>query len=200
MEPKRRVIRVTVMPIMHSLAVHRRFELLIRPHYDALYRTAWRWTRSVEDAEDLVQEVCTRAWPRLEELERLERPKSWLLRVMYRLFVDLTRRHDRTRVVPLDTVAAESLVCERPGLEDSTDSTRNSDRMARAWQRLDREKRALLAMHEVEGYTLAEIAEITGIKEGTLKSRLHRSRVLLGRLLDPDTVVTELRAGSGGAR
>lgn len=193
-------MRVTAMPIMHSLAVHRRFELLIRPHYDALYRTAWRWTRSVEDAEDLVQEVCTRAWPRLDELERLERPKSWLLRVMYRLFVDLTRRHDRTRVVPLDNVVAESLVCERPGPEDSTDSDRNSDRMARAWQRMDREKRALLAMHEVEGYTLAEIAEITGIKEGTLKSRLHRSRVLLGRLLNPDAVVTELKVGSGGAR
>lgn len=188
------------MPIMHSLAVHRRFELLIRPHYDALYGTAWRWTRSVEDAEDLVQEVCTRAWPRLEELERLERPKSWLLRVMYRLFVDLTRRHDRTRVVPLDNFAAESLVCERPGPEDSTDSAHRSERMSRAWQRMDREKRALLAMHDVEGYTLAEIAEITGIKEGTLKSRLHRSRVLLGRLLNPDAVVTELKAGSGGAR
>lgn len=188
------------MPIIASLAVHRRFELLIRPHYDALYRIAWRWTRSVEDAEDLVQEVCTRAWPRLEELERLERPKSWLIRVMYRLFVDLTRRHDRTRVVPLDELAAESLACERPGPEDRTDRARDAERMSWAWQRMDREKRALLALHDIEGYTLAEITDMTGIKEGTLKSRLHRSRALLGRLLNTGAVVTELKAGSGGAR
>lgn len=188
------------MPILQSLVAHRRFELLIRSHYDVLYRTAWRWTRSVEDAEDLVQEVCTRAWPRLEELEQLERPRSWLIRVMYRIFVDLTRRHDRARVVPLDSVIADSLACERPGPEEHTERAGQSDRLASAWQLVDRERRALLAMHDIEGYTLPEISEITGLKEGTLKSRLHRSRALLGRLLDPESAVTGLEAGSGGAK
>ena len=187
------------MPILQSLVAHRRFERLIRPHYDVLYRTAWRWTRSVEDAEDLVQEVCARAWPRLEELERLERPGSWLIRVMYRIFVDLTRRHDRARVVPLDGAVADTLACERPGPEEGTERAGQSDRLARAWQRVDREKRALLALHDIEGYTLAEISGITGLKEGTLKSRLHRSRALLGRLLDSDAAVTGLKTGSGGA-
>lgn len=178
----------------------RKFETLIRPHYDVLYRMAYRWTRSVEDAEDLVQEVCIRAYPRLTELARLDQPKSWLIRVMYRLFVDLTRRHDRTRVVPLENVAAENLICDRPGPEEGTETARNAERITRAWQRMDREKRALLALHDIEGYTLAELTEMTGLKEGTLKSRLHRSRVLLGRLLDRDAVVAELKTGSGGRK
>jgi DNA-directed RNA polymerase specialized sigma24 family protein len=41
----------------------------------------------------------------------------------------------------------------------------------------------LLALHDVEGYTLVEIHSLTGLKEGTIKSRLHRARVRLGRLL-----------------
>jgi RNA polymerase sigma-70 factor (ECF subfamily) len=52
-----------------------------------------------------------------------------------------------------------------------------------AWRKLDREQRGLLALHDVEGYTLAELRGITGLKEGTLKSRLHRARVRLGKLL-----------------
>lgn len=174
-----------------------RFEALVCPHYETLYRTAWRWTRSTEDAEDLVQETLVRAYPRVSELERLDKPRSWLIRVMYRLFVDATRRHDRRKVVPLDAVAAE-LASELPGPEESTERARNAERVALVWGRMDRENRALLALHDIEGYTLAELMEMTGLKEGTLKSRLHRSRVLLGRLLDPDCVVTRLRAGAGG--
>jgi RNA polymerase sigma-70 factor (ECF subfamily) len=51
---------------------------------------------------------------------------------------------------------------------------------------LDSEQQALLAMHDIEGHSLAELMELTGLKEGTLKSRLHRARVRLGKLLHRD--------------
>jgi RNA polymerase sigma-70 factor (ECF subfamily) len=56
----------------------------------------------------------------------------------------------------------------------------------------------LLALHDVEGHSLAEINEITGIKEGTLKSRLHRARVRLGKLLRREQAgnLTQLRTGA----
>jgi RNA polymerase sigma-70 factor (ECF subfamily) len=57
-------------------------------------------------------------------------------------------------------------------------------RLDEAWRHLDEEQRALLALHDVEGYSLLELNELTGIKEGTLKSRLHRARVRLGKLLE----------------
>lgn len=178
------------MPLLSLISARRsaagRFEALIRPHYASLYRTAYRWTRSVEDAEDLVQEVCTRAWPRLDELERLDRPVSWLMRVMYRLFVDLTRRHDRARVDPLEAGHLERLCSEQPGPEERAEQDGTAARLALAWQHIDREKQALLALHDIEGYTLAELVEMTGLKEGTLKSRLHRARVQLGRLIQQD--------------
>src|SRR5262245_21553140 len=75
-----------------------RFASLIGQHYDVLYRSAYRLTRSTVDAEDLVQEVCVRAYPRIDEIEKLEQPRGWLLRVLYRLFIDLKRRYERKHV------------------------------------------------------------------------------------------------------
>jgi RNA polymerase sigma-70 factor (ECF subfamily) len=54
------------------------------------------------------------------------------------------------------------------------------------------EQRLLLVLHDVEGYSLAEIQSLTGLKEGTIKSRLHRARVRLGRLLQRDQGVTSM--------
>src|SRR5690349_15229572 len=124
-----------------------RFAALVQPHYELLYRVAYRFTRSAHDAEDLAQEVCIRAFPRLAELERLEQPRGWLLRVLYRLFVDSTRRYERTHVTSIDDIDAESLVCDRPGPVDEAERAFERQRLTRAWRYLDEEQRALLAMH-----------------------------------------------------
>lgn len=168
-----------------------RFSVLVQPHYAVLYRVAYRFTRSVHDAEDLAQEVCVRAFPRLDELERLEQPRGWLLRVMYRLFVDSKRRYERKHVVPIDDIDAESLVADGPSPLDEAERAFERRRLNRAWQHMDQEQRALLALHDVEGYSLAELRDLTGLKDGTLKSRLHRARVRLGKLLSREVSIAE---------
>ncbi|HSD70433.1 MAG TPA: RNA polymerase sigma factor [Woeseiaceae bacterium] len=176
----------------------KRFEALVRQHYMSLYRVAYRWTQSVEDAEDLVQETCGRAWRRFEEIEQLERPSAWMMRVMYRLFVDLTRRHDRRQVDALDDSLLATLEAGSPGPDEQAEWSAKAARLVSVWPHIDRDNRALLALHDIEGYTLAELTEITGLKEGTLKSRLHRARVLLGRMLQAGT--GEVRHIGGGKR
>jgi RNA polymerase sigma-70 factor (ECF subfamily) len=160
-----------------------RFEMLVQPHYEVLYRTAYRLTRSKHDAEDLAQEVCARAYPRLAEIEALEQPRGWLLRVMYRLFIDWSRRYEHTHVTSMEIVDVLALASDEPGPLELTERAFDARNLDRAWLRLDREQRALLALHDVEGHSLAELNQITGIKEGTLKSRLHRARVRLGKLM-----------------
>ncbi len=158
-----------------------RFATLIRQHYDVLYRAGYRLTRSTVDAEDLVQEVCVRAYPRFGEIEKLEHPRGWLLRVLYRLFIDQRRRYDRRHVRPIDE--NEEFVSEEPGPAEEAERALQRWRVEDAWRYLNQEQRLLLALHDVEGYTLVEIHSLTGLKEGTIKSRLHRARVRLGRLL-----------------
>jgi RNA polymerase sigma-70 factor (ECF subfamily) len=167
-------------------AVAARFESLIEPHYDVLYRAAYRLTRSVHDAEDLVQEVCVRAFARIDELENFERPRAWLLRVLQRLFIDQTRRYDRRHVQSIETSDWNAWVSDAADPADAAEQSSTRRQLNRAWQHLDRMQQVLLALHDIEGYSLAELQQITGFKEGTLKSRLHRARVRLGKLVQRD--------------
>jgi len=164
-----------------------RFAVLVEPHYDTMYRVAYRLTRSAPDAEDLAQEVCVRAYAHLAEIEVLEQPRGWLLRVLYRLFVDSVRRYERKHVGSIDDVDEDVLAYEGPSPVEEAERALERRRLDRAWRHLDNDQRALLALHDVEGYSLAELMQLTGLKEGTLKSRLHRARVRLGRLLQRDT-------------
>ena len=101
----------------------------------------------------------------------------------------------------MEVVDVLGMASEEPGPPELAERAVDARNLDRAWRRLDREQRTLLALHDVEGRSLAEINEITGIKEGTLKSRLHRSRVRLGKLLRHEqqtSKVTRLRTGARG--
>lgn len=191
--------RLTVIPGGRSTV--ERFEALIGRHYQLLYRTAYRFTRSVHDAEDLVQEVCVRAYSRLDELEQLDQPHSWLLCVMRRIFIDQLRRFDRTHVDSMEVHDSTGFASDGPGPAEQTETALWSRKLDRAWQRLDEDQRALLALHDVEGYTLAELMDMTGLKEGTLKSRLHRARARLGKLLrHEERTPRSMTTGAGGRK
>ena len=67
------------------------FEDLLRPQVEYLYRLAWRFTGSVADAEDLIQDVLIKLFPRTQELLEIERLRPWLARVLYNQYVDSVR-------------------------------------------------------------------------------------------------------------
>jgi DNA-directed RNA polymerase specialized sigma24 family protein len=74
------------------------FERLVRPHFDRLYRLAWRLAGSKAEAEDLFQDLLLKAYGLLDQLVTIDQPGPWLARVMYNLFVDERRRFHRRRM------------------------------------------------------------------------------------------------------
>ena len=70
----------------------------MRGHVRTLYRYAYRWTRDVDEAEDLVQETLTRLYQEMPQLREIELLRPWAARVMYRIFVDSLRRTRRSPV------------------------------------------------------------------------------------------------------
>jgi len=165
------------------------FEVLIRPHLDRLYRLAYRLTLTVADAQDLVQDVLTKLYPRRDELSSINDLSPWLSRVLYNQFVQQTRRYrsQRMRVVlegdgdPMDSLAG-------PGEDPADGALRSFDitEVRSALGKLSEEHRTVLLMHDAEGYKLKEIQTITGVPVGTVKSRLHRARARLRELLTAD--------------
>jgi RNA polymerase sigma-70 factor (ECF subfamily) len=160
------------------------FAAIVQPHFAALYRAALRLTRQRQDAEDLLQEVCVRAYTCVDELAAAQSPRAWLLRAEYHLFVDLARRRARSPFVTAVDGAelAESTASTTAGPERIVDAELGQERIAVVWQGLDADQRALLALH-AEGHGLDELADILGIAKNAVSARLHRARQRLAKLL-----------------
>ena len=164
------------------------FEDLLRPQVEYLYRLAWRFTGSVPDAEDLVQDVLLKLFPRTKELLGIDKLRPWLARVLYRQYVDSVRKKSRSPIElvydadgednPLDVLPAA-----KEGPEEHAERISLRDSLLEALRQLNPEQRAVIAMHDVEGYSLEELETILETPLGTLKSRLHRARQRMRALL-----------------
>ena len=172
------------------------FERLMREHVAPLYRAAYRWTGAVDRAEDLVQQLLVRLYPRLAELRELDRLRPWALRVMYRIFVDGIRRERASPVQFGSETAAEEATGEDepwldpgPGPAELAEQELTQERLLRAWEQLGEDHRVVLSLHDIEDYSLPELSQIMDIPLGTLKSRLHRARARLRELLAAERIV-----------
>jgi RNA polymerase sigma-70 factor (ECF subfamily) len=176
-----------------SEAVEQRFASLVQPHFAALYRAAMRLTRRRADAEDLVQEVCLRAYSRLDDLRAVTSSRAWLMRALYHLFIDATRRKRRQSSISLPgDDAAGAPLSEEAGPERLAEAGRMHERLAAVWDRLDAEQKALLSLH-AEGHDLEELAAIFAVNKNALSARLHRARQRLAKLLAADEATPALR-------
>lgn len=160
----------------------------MRPHVAYLYRLAWRFAGTAADAEDLVQDVLVKLYPRTGELGAIEQLRPWLAKVLYRQFVDSARKRARSPFVELpgnedDEDGLESLQAVQDGPQELFERKQSQERIERALERLNPEQRAVVAMHDIEGYKLEELEAILETPLGTLKSRLHRARQRLRELL-----------------
>lgn len=164
---------------------HPEFRALVAPHLPALFRSAYRLTGNRPDAEDVVQEVCVRAYTHLATLRTLEQPKTWLLKIAYRVFVDGVRRRARSPVRSSAEDFDTTRSSDEPTPEERAEAELAERRLLGALAQLEREQRALLALH-VEGYDLAELSAMTDLSTDVLKARLYRARVRLGKLLAAD--------------
>ena len=165
---------------------HLAFERIVRPHFDRLYRLAFRLCADRSRAEDLFQELLIKAFGKLDELVSIEQPGSWLCRVMYNLFIDDYRRFQRQRLHIVDEAHLAGGIDELPGGSDPyAESERDEtwERLDAALSELSDEHRIVVLLHDTEGYKLEEIHELIGIPVGTVKSRLHRARARLKDIL-----------------
>ena len=164
------------------------FTVLVRPHLDRIYRLAYRFTGHREDAQDLVQDVLLKLHARIDQFAEVENAPTWLARVVYNQFVDNRRRYKVRHLRVVDAPDLSENPDRAPAVEASTEEIVEGEisvsHVESALQMLSDDHRLIIMMHDVEGYTLAEVAEITGIPVGTIKSRRFRARARLEELLN----------------
>jgi RNA polymerase sigma-70 factor (ECF subfamily) len=156
------------------------FEQLYRDHVGRVFAVCLRLCGDASLAEELAQEAFVRAWQKLGSFRGESAFSSWLytLAVNTALSERRSRRRRTSRVMTTDDLSAFDKPGRPPGPEHGFD-------LERALAQLPPGARAVLVLHDVEGYKHQEIAEMTGIAEGTSKAQLHRARRLLREALTP---------------
>ena len=160
-----------------------RFERLLRPHIDTLYRLAFRLCNSQDDAEELVQFFLTRIFEKIDQLEDIEKPAPWLCRGLYNLYVDGYRKSAREITLFNQDEFDDDTAIQVETPFQQASNAQSLDSIDSALQQLNQDQRAVVLLHDAEGYTLEELSEILQVPVGTLKSRLHRARKILKDLL-----------------
>lgn len=160
-----------------------RFEIIIRPHIPTLYRFAYRLCNSRDDAEELVQIQLTRLFPKVEQLESIEKPLPWLCRGLYNLYVDSYRSATRQATLFDLETDGDTVVSDQVTPFEHVSANELMTSIDVALKQLNDDQRLLVLLHDSEGYTLKELTDILQVPLGTLKSRLNRARTNLKKLL-----------------
>ena len=150
------------------------FEQLVDRHQHRLFTLAARLLGSADDAGDAVQEAFIRAWLGLPSFRGGARFSTWLHRICVNAVHDQRAKARRTEpspelepVDPHDAFAQQEL----------------SQELQQALNSLEEEYRTAVVLYDVLGCSYAEIAELSGVPEGTVKSRIFRGRTRLAEIL-----------------
>ncbi|SOD73025.1 RNA polymerase sigma-29 (SigE) subunit [Jatrophihabitans sp. GAS493] len=155
---------------------------VVREHADRVYRLAYRLSGNRADAEDLTQETFVRVFRSLAQYS----PgtfEGWLHRITTNLFLDMVRRRQRIRFDALPEDAGERLASNSAGPEQAYAELHLDPEIERALDALPADFRAAVVLCDLEELSYEEIAATLGIKVGTVRSRIHRGRVLLREAL-----------------
>lgn len=176
---------MAIYKLFKSAKTDDEFVILLRPCVEGMYRLAYRFCGSREDAEDLVQDILVKLYPRLNELRGIDNLPSWLATVLYRQFVDRTRHHNRSPVQLTEDGETFPVTVDNTALQPEAQVANDEaiDQVQNALLQLNEDHRVLVVLHDVEGFKLTELQEMLDIPIGTLKSRLHRAREQLKKLL-----------------
>ena len=147
---------------------------------DMVYRLALTQMKNRTDADDLFQEVFVRLVSHIQDLESWEHVKAWLIRVT----INCAKKHfDQYWNKNVDYMDEPERVAD----EDTGYGLAEDHPVRTAVQKLPPKYRLVIHLYYFEERTVAEIAELTGQKESTVKSQMHRAREMLRGLLKEDS-------------
>lgn len=150
------------------------FEALVGGRVGPMTRTAMAILGSEDEACEAVQDALITAWRELAALRDPGAFDAWLTRIL----VNRCRRGLRTiglrrvREIPIEQVTGE----REPVTADHSAAAGEREALERAFDRLSVDERTLLVLHHLDGRSVASIAEVLGVPEGTAKSRLFAAR------------------------
>ncbi len=167
------------------------FEEIVEKYSDFVYNVAFRMMGKPEDAEDVAQDAFISAYRALDRFRGDARVTTWLYRITVNAALMKLRKEKRARTLTQTGLEDVDLPDWGATPEQSAVTSELGEKLQEGISMLQPELRGAVILRDVEGLSNAEAAEALEITVSSLKSRLHRGRILLRKYLSDYVKVTQ---------
>lgn len=168
------------------------FSSLVHECGDYAYNFAYRLSGNESDANDLVQAAFMKALENISNYDPSKPFQPWLNRILHNLFIDHKKRYEQRKTVSLDEPYSTDnenwdtiLPEKKPEPLERMKSQEVERTVQNALNQLEGDYKAAIILSDIEGKSYEEISQIMGCPIGTVRSRIHRGRALLKKILEP---------------
>lgn len=177
------------------------FKSLVRRYENRLFNAAFRMLGNAEEAEEVVQDTCIKLHQGIDRFRSQSSFAAWLFQIAHNTCLDKLRTKQRRRIFGLfsfdpqsstdkDDIEDMALVVSQaadtaPNPAEKLDLSEQGSMIEESLRQLPDSQRAVVVLHDIEGFSYQEISEIVGANIGTVRSRLHYGRIKLRELLEP---------------
>ena len=152
-------------------------EALVREHARMVFKVAYSVLHNHADAEDAAQETFLRLLKYAKKLDEVENPRLWLAKMAWRVALDRSKRPSQSEVDIAGVI--EQLRSSEPHADDAIEQQQRMALLHRLIASLPPELREVVELSNVEDMTSADVGEMLGIPEGSVRGRLMRAREMM---------------------
>ena len=181
----------------------REFERLFQRSQRRAYNLAYRLTGNATDAEDVTQDAYVRAWHNFDSYDATRSFEGWLFRIITNRVIDMRRRQKRVPMYSLDTPVqgdedgqplAHEFAAPDSNPEQIVLSPIMDERLQEALAALPEDYRRAILLCDVDQRSYQEIADAMHCAIGTVRSRIHRARVMLRKFMEAGSSIRTRKA------
>jgi len=165
----------------HLAGDRRAFDRIVERYETRVWAIAIRLCADPDDARDAAQDTFVTAFRSIGSFRGDAQLSTWLHRVAVNASLDVLRRRGRNKAQPVESVP--EIASGDPGPDEQAIRSSRAAVVHAAIARLSDEHRTVVVLHDLQGLQYPEVAEALDVPVGTVKSRLHRARTELARLL-----------------
>ena len=185
-----KILADTVLIEQFTKGCQASFEELISRYETKVHNLAMRLTRNAEDAEEVLQDVFVTVYRKIEGFEGKAKFSSWLYRITVNAAFMKLRKRKQDQSVSLDDMLPHlqnKAVTQKNAFGAHSDSLAINNEIRTSLEgainRLPEDYRAVFILRDIDGLSNKEVGEILGLSIPAVKSRLHRSRLMLRKRL-----------------
>ena len=167
---------------------------LMRKYGRRLYAIAKRYTNSDEDTKDCVQQTYIKVFSNINKFEKRSSLWTWMRRIIINISIKTVQSKHRGQEIPIsdllpdidsDDIRTETNWQFKESVDVIISRKESAEMVRNAIYSLPQDYRMVLLLRDIEGYTTEEVADILEISISASKTRLHRARSALKKLLEP---------------